>query len=462
MWCFKIVYAICLAVMLFPLSHAMSDSACPNPKGLQIADTELQARLQAHKEWVEKGGYLHPETPGRAIFCNLDLRNANLAGSELSWANLAGADLLRANLVKARLEDADLTSASLYQANLAGADLSGAQLSGAVLAAADLTKADLLKANFAKAVLQDALLIKADLDRANLTDTDMVHVKMMGANLSGATLVGARLGSADMTEVNLSQTNLTGADLRHVNLTASRFEQADLKNAKLSGATLTGAQYETVSAPDQGYLSGLEGITTLHFRKGEGSGLVQLRALLATVGLRDLERQATYAIEHQNTIHKFSENRVEALFRLVLFEWTTGYGLRPGRALLVLLAFIGVFTLVYMVPITSNRGGIYRVWSKERLEEVAGKVHLIAEAKVDQVHARGGAALLYAFWFSVLFAFHIGWRELTVGSWLARLQTHEYVLKATGWVRFLSGLQSLISVYLLAMWALTYFGRPFQ
>jgi hypothetical protein len=37
-----------------------------------------------------------------------------------------------------------------------------------------------------------------------------------------------------------------------------------------------------------------------------------------------------------------------------------------------------------------------------------------------------------------------------------------YALRATGWVRVVSGLQSLLSVYLLAMWALTYFGRPFQ
>jgi hypothetical protein len=27
--------------------------------------------------------------------------------------------------------------------------------------------------------------------------------------------------------------------------------------------------------------------------------------------------------------------------------------------------------------------------------------------------------------------------------------------------RFVSGFQSLLSVYLLALWALTYFGRPF-
>jgi hypothetical protein len=42
------------------------------------------------------------------------------------------------------------------------------------------------------------------------------------------------------------------------------------------------------------------------------------------------------------------------------------------------------------------------------------------------------------------------------------MQPREYILRATGWVRFFSGLQSVVSVYLLALWALTYFGRPFE
>jgi hypothetical protein len=52
--------------------------------------------------------------------------------------------------------------------------------------------------------------------------------------------------------------------------------------------------------------------------------------------------------------------------------------------------------------------------------------------------------------------------EFSVGTWLTRTQPRNFALEATGWVRTLSGLQSLLSVYLLAMWLLTYFGRPFQ
>jgi hypothetical protein len=45
---------------------------------------------------------------------------------------------------------------------------------------------------------------------------------------------------------------------------------------------------------------------------------------------------------------------------------------------------------------------------------------------------------------------------------MARMQPREYTLRATGWVRMVSGIQSLLSVYLLALWVPTYFGRPFE
>ena len=64
--------------------------------------------------------------------------------------------------------------------------------------------------------------------------------------------------------------------------------------------------------------------------------------------------------------------------------------------------------------------------------------------------------------FSLLSAVHIGWRDLNVGNWITRIQPRGYTLRATGWVRTVSGIQSLISVYLLALTILTYFGRPFD
>jgi hypothetical protein len=58
--------------------------------------------------------------------------------------------------------------------------------------------------------------------------------------------------------------------------------------------------------------------------------------------------------------------------------------------------------------------------------------------------------------FSLMSAFNIGFRDINFGRWLRLLD-----IKAVGWARVVAGWKSLISVYLIAMWVLTYFGRPF-
>jgi hypothetical protein len=72
------------------------------------------------------------------------------------------------------------------------------------------------------------------------------------------------------------------------------------------------------------------------------------------------------------------------------------------------------------------------------------------------------ATCLLALYFSLISATRIGWRELNVGNWITRIQPREYTLRATGWVRVVSGLQSLASVYLIALAILSYFGTPFE
>ena len=107
-------------------------------------------------------------------------------------------------------------------------------------------------------------------------------------------------------------------------------------------------------------------------------------------------------------------------------------------------------------PVWSRKGAIWRVWPEDR---VMDRDHTFAP---ERIKARNPFSVVgWALYFSLLSAFHIGWRDLNVGSWLARISPREFTLRATGWVRVVSGVQSLLSVYLIALWVLTYFGRPF-
>jgi hypothetical protein len=201
---------------------------------------------------------------------------------------------------------------------------------------------------------------------------------------------------------------------------------------------------------------------------------VQLRDLLQKAGLRDSERQATFAIESgrtRNSIAGWRHNpgaAVEGVFRKIAFDFTTRYGLHPARALLAIAAVWVLLIPVYAWPIwcqprrATRASAIYRVLPRDRVELRDDKPTSDNQAFVERLQARGLATLGWSAYFSLLSAFQIGFREFSVGTWLARAQPYPFALEATGWVRTLSGLQSLLSLYLLAMWLLTYFGRPFQ
>jgi hypothetical protein len=312
-------------------------------------------------------------------------------------------------------------------------------------------------------------------------DIDLENANLEGADLTGAALISVNFRSANLKEANFESAILYSARFDNANLWLTK-----LPEAQIAYANFTDAIYAPASPPPNSYLAGIEGVKTIVTPSaGDIIGLVQLRKLLKDAGLPE-EREATYAIERNKTNHLLfgefwpiwddSQNQTgsrvlrwryplslaEGAFRLVAFEWPVAYGLYPGRALLVLFGLIGGFALVYTLALVRDAGSIYLVRPEKRLDWEFGGVKLVGQAEVERLMPWGlWAALGPAFHFSILSAFHIGFREFSFGTWLARLQRRQYMLEAVGWVRTVSGIQSLLSVYLLAMWALTYFGRPF-
>jgi uncharacterized protein YjbI with pentapeptide repeats len=390
--------------------------------GTVLFKQDLDKILEEHKKWVETNGK--------------EGRQALLRG---------------ANLTQALLQGANLTKAVLTKANLSEADLRGANLTLAALWDANLTKADLWKAD----------LTEARLNRTNLTE--------------------ALMQEANLTRSVLRETNLTGAFLYQANLTRAYLGEANLNEALLKDVNLTEVVYEPKpgSLPYIPSMIATKNLSNLTFRNSS-HGLIELREEFKKAGLREQERQVTYAIEHTKRVKLTSENPFSSLLSkkeeeersfieklgreiigwiyYVFVELTCNYGMSPWRPLLFLI-FVSIpfFTIPYVIFLSKqSEDGIWKVWNPERVRKDLGK------ANPELVSLRGFAALRTALYFSLLSAFSIGWRELNVGNWISRVQRREYNLRASGWVRTVSGIQSLLSVYLLALWALTYFSRPFE
>ncbi len=398
--------------------------------GTVITEEDLRNVLADHQKWV----FTDKEEGDKANLSNTDLRNADLTNAHLDKADLTNANLALANLTNAVLLNANLTNVILFKADL----------TNAVLIEADLTNADLGAANLTNANLARADLTKADLAQANLTK----------ANLTGAIL---------NEETSFFDANLEGAVFWEVELPAIRFEP------------------KAGSPPYIPAMATAENLSSLTFARSS-HGLIDLREGFKKAGLREQERQITYAIKYTERGLLWNEgdiwDKLESLFNLFMFELTCQYGMSPGRPLLLLCVLIPVFSIFYVIAlgVSGQRTGIWVVRPQERVLKGASKgnpLKVTSRRPFRPLPEKGFARirgkmsnwlriLRVGLYFSLLSAFTIGWRELNVGNWISRVQRREYNLRATGWVRSVSGIQSLLSVYLLALWALTYFGRPFE
>lgn len=321
---------------------------------------------------------------------------------------------------------------------------------------------------------------QSDPRRANLCGANLLGAKLSGAKLPGANLSGAELSSADLSGAYLARADLSGASLSSAklseaflsdaNLSGADLSSADLSGAFLWGANLSGAAFEPRDLPDVDLISRAENLSQMQFENSP-QALVKLRKALKEAGYRAQEREVTYAKKYselRNQVALWEKNPdkkaevrwidwIDSGFQYVFFELTTAWGMAPGRALLILVYLIPFFAVPYMVALCCpGKDGIWRIWNEERMRRDLGT------KTPTRLKVGWRSALALGVYFSALSAFHIGWRDLNVGNWIARMQAREYTLRASGWVRSVSGVQSLISVYLLAIWAITYFGRPFE
>lgn len=145
----------------------------------------------------------------------------------------------------------------------------------------------------------------------------------------------------------------------------------------------------------------------------------------------------------------------------------------PRATLVVGLLLWFVCSLVYFACIhVRGEAGLYRIYSQGIHEDPSAQRRVERISRLRTGQTQGPGWLIQFFWrecllpraarfFSLMSAFNIGFRDINFGRWLRLLTRQEFDIKAMGWVRVVAGWQSLISVYLIALWVLTYFGRPF-
>jgi hypothetical protein len=348
----------------------------------------------------------------------------------------------------------DLTEAVLNNANMAKASVLPILPSGCALSSAQIQVGPLTLMQW---------FIYDIFPRANLTKTE----------LNGANLEDANLSFAVLKEAHLTRTNLTGANMGETDLSNANLRLTEMTGSVLFGANLQGTIFEPKSLPDINMLALSQNLELVTYERLPAP-LYGLRRQLQDGGFREQERQITYALMRtraQFLKRACSINRLqdclEYSFDTLLFDWTCRYGLRPGRPLLLLGILWGIMGFTYWSFIhLGRRTSIHLVFKsldgRTRVVGIRGFSGKPFSRKGALVVARREWRLLrIALFFSSVRAFSIGYQALRFGEWFYTLTKRDYEVKAVGWARTVAGFQSLAGVYLLALWLLTYFGRPF-
>jgi uncharacterized protein YjbI with pentapeptide repeats len=378
-------------------------------------------------------------------------------------------------------ERADLSCASLAGATLAGAILRGADLSGADLRGADLSKADLSGADLTGQVDMSPnpcsqapkLGCPTDLEGANLSHADLSEAILNGAEMTSSVLNGHGpdplfSNSTDLGFAKLRSADLSGADLTNVDLTGADLREADLSNAELAHADMSFVDLEDSifqprSLPDVSDIAMAKNLD-LSIYEGNTNALSHLRKEFEDGGFRVQARQITYAL---NSNEARSDGWIERWFKTIAFDLTCQYGLSPNRPLEIWVALSLVLWFIYAAFIhLPGESGIYRV---QNIDPAGTQLHEeqilplpLQGFWLIQVIRREAHVLFWAGFFCLMSASNLGFRDVDFGRGLRLLPRTEYDLKAKGWARSVAGFQSVISVYLIGLWVVTYFGKPFE
>ena len=448
---------VCAIALVFSLSSRLTEVRtpaapgkepdieveCNGPwRGKQLSQVQLDDVLSKHRQFLSHapGAVLERTRPYQPIRSSSIDPNSMPAGH---------ADPLPPSVTGPAFEVPDVGRADLCGARLVGLDFRGADLRFSRLMGASFVNVNLGGANLSWSYLQRAGFRDISAQKqVQFYDSDLSGVIIVDSNMSNWTFEESDLsfsiiGHSVFSNAVFDSTNLQGATLRDVSLKDASFYRATLSATRLE---IRPDQLPVISS-----FRDVEGLTSLLALNGGESTLIEIREQLKKSGFNLQAQEVNYAINTHIEENGFLGSR---LLNRILLGIPYAYGLKPERTVLTGLLLIPVFAAYYILAIyrTDQEGGIWviRNASNQRPNRDMRPVLLTR---------RNCVPVLAGLWFSVLSAFRIGWHDFNIGDWIARLQRRDYRLDPEDWTRRASGIQSLISVYLLALAIASYINR---
>jgi uncharacterized protein YjbI with pentapeptide repeats len=415
----------------------VKDAKC-DARLVSLANDEFQTRLNAQR------AFLRGDASEAADFSHLRLNS-----DQVQQIRKAQADAEKAR------EQPPLASAKMSYSAMEHLDLGGLIFRDADLRCVSFSTSSVKGATFAGAMLDDAQL-------RDLTDADDTSFR-----------------GAHMSRVDFSRSRLKNAHFDAAALGGAKFVLSDVMDATFVGADMTGAGWSPTTSPPAAAIASAEGLETLiplPFRPGEEpslSGLRLLRSALKTGGEREAAEEVTKAYEEAETQSLWAHaglldlkglsNLIAATWRSIAWGLLTDYGLSPWRAFLAYLAVAILFVPFYWGAIPRGGAESRALRWVYRKDTLAPDGTMRDADVVVGVSARGVRRGLWAaLRASSNATLAVGFGDVKLGEWLARLRRKESELEAVGWLRVVAGVQSLVATVIFVLWAWCVFGDPFE
>jgi len=189
------------------------------------------------------------------------------------------------------------------------------------------------------------------------------------------------------------------------------------------------------------------------------SPLAYLRSGFRKNDLRQKAREITCALRRhdQNTIER------------ALFDWTSEWGsnlFRPIQWLLAVWLFAAILYACLMLRSKKPVLLLVSYSTPDESGEVAKQVSPIGlggDNRTIKSHVCGYVTVLsWSLFYSLMSTFNLGFRDVSFGRLLRLVLPRKVDFVAVGLVRTIAGVQAILSVGLLALLLLSYFGRPFE
>lgn len=341
--------------------------------------------------------------------------------------------------------------------------------------------------------------INSDFEGNDFTGATFVCDDLTGVRFKPpATLEKVEFTDCDMSEADLTavigskikftSSKLSGSHFDAAKLKCSVFDRVDLKDATFFSTDMSGVMFAPDTLPNARSLARALNLSKIRAPYNEVA-LFQLRGIFRESGDVEQAREITYAIESgrqeryerecstglDSTLAINLGDRTHACamhaIRAVAFSFTCHFGLTPWRPIFLLLGLWLVCTLLLAVIVASSRKKVVTVvvtrsfGGKNRVRE-----YDICTTRERIVFSGHGVYQLFrdicrlicvSARLSLMNLFNLQFREVEVGKWLRMMSSRDYDLKPKGIARTVSGMESILSLYLIALWVLVYFGDPF-